>query len=70
MNELLLIFFLGMILGFLIKAILKSVTSLIAFICMIAVISGIFAGRTDITILGTSSLFGITALRNGRRNVR
>ncbi len=67
MNELLLVFLTGIVLGFLMKILVKSLTGFIAFACVIAAISGIFAGRSDITILGTFSLFGIAALKNGRR---
>jgi len=67
MNELVIAFLTGIMLGFLIKIFVKSFTGFVATICLIAVISGIFAGKSEISLLGAISLFGIAALRNGRR---
>ncbi|RLI78459.1 hypothetical protein DRP04_10085 [Archaeoglobales archaeon] len=67
MNELAIAFLIGIMLGFLIKMFVKSFTGFMAATCLIAAISGILAGKSEITIIGTLSLFGIAALKNGRR---
>ena len=66
MNELAIAFLTGIVLGFLIKIFVKSFTGFVATICLIAIISGIFAGRSDISLLGALSLFGVAALKNRR----